>query len=375
MHTRVSTHAIGGPPLRDYLVGMSSSNEKGLVLVTGATGFLGLHCIVQLLQAGWAVRGTVRDLRRADGLRALLSEHVDGGDRLSFAAADLADDQGWAEALAGCRFVLHVASPVLSKIPKDPNEVILPAREGTLRVLRAAAAAGVERVVLTSSTAAVIYGHARDGQETYDEDHWSVLNSDVQPYEQSKTLAERAAWDFVASLHEGQRFELVAMNPGLILGPLLEKDFSVSGEVVKKLMMRELPGTPDVGWAMVDVRDVASAHVTAMTHPQAPGNRFILASEHVPMNDIARILASHYGQRGFKVPTRRLPSWVVKAVALLDKTTAMVVPELGKRQDVSSARARSVLGWTPRPIETTVIEMAESMIARGVLPSSAAARA
>jgi dihydroflavonol-4-reductase len=341
---------------------MTTTKENGLVLVTGATGFIAMHCVVKLLEAGWRVRGTLRRLSRAEGLTHVLRQYVDVGDRLSFVEADLSSDRGWPEAVRDCQLVLHVASPVPSAAPKHPDDVIAPARDGTLRVLRAAAQAGVRRVVMTSSTAAVFFGHARDGSKTYDEHDWSVLTDHVGAYEKSKTLAERAAWDYVAALPEANRMELVTINPGAVLGPVLSKDFSVSGEIVRKLLTREFPGCPDLGWAVVDVRDVADAHVLAMTRPEAAGQRFIVAREHVAMREIARILAEHFGPRGFKVPTRRLPGWVLKAVAVWDKTAAMTVRELGKRQDVSSERARKVLGWQSRGVERMVVDMAESMI-------------
>jgi nucleoside-diphosphate-sugar epimerase len=354
-----------------------ATHREDLVLVTGATGFLGMHCIVRLLQEGYRVRGTMRDPGRTEWLKAAVGQNVESVDRLSVVQADLGDDRGWREAAAGCKFVLHVASPVPMAAPKKADDVIVPARDGTLRVLRAAAAAGVQRVVLTSSTAAVLYGHKRDGSETYDEKDWSILNDEVGPYERSKTLAERAAWEYMASLPKDRAMELVALQPGTILGPVLDKDFSVSGEIVRKLMAREFPGCPELGWAVVDVRDVAEAHVAAMTRPNIAGQRFILAIEHVPMTDIARILADRFSPQGFKVPTRRVPSWVIRLAAMWDKTTALAVPELGKRQDVSSARARAALGWKPRGVEEMVVDMAESMIRHGVLtaPRKAAKQA
>ena len=344
------------------------STEEKLVLVTGANGFVAMQCIVQLLQEGYRVRGTLRSLDRANDIKATVGKHADvSSGRLSFVAADLARDEGWKEAAAGCSYVLHVASPVPRNAPKHPDDVILPARDGTLRVLKAAAAAGVKRVVMTSSTSSVLYGHKRDGSETYDEHHWTKLTSDVAPYDQSKTIAERAAWDFVKGLKDSERFEFVVMNPGLVLGPALSDNTSVSGEVVRKLLTREMPGCPNLGWAAVDVRDVAAAHITALTHPRAPGQRFILAIEHASMHQIAEILAQHFGPQGFKVPTRRVPNWVLRLVGVWDKTARMVVPELGKRQDVSSTRARTILNWKPRNLETMVVDMAESMIKLGIV--------
>ncbi|MBE7450941.1 MAG: NAD-dependent epimerase/dehydratase family protein [Kofleriaceae bacterium] len=339
------------------------------VLVTGASGFIAQHTIVRLLAAGYRVRGTIRSLARADATRAVLAAHAEVGDRLELVAADLAADDGWADAARGCRFVLHLASPLPARPPRHEDELIVPARDGALRVLRAAVAARAARVVMTSSVAAVVYGHARDGSRVYDEGDWSQLGPEVGAYEKSKTLAERAAWDYLAGLPAGERVELCTINPGLVLGPLLAADVSTSGEVVRKLLARELPGCPDIGWAVVDVRDVAAAHLAAMTTPAAAGQRFIVAIEHASMLDIARILDAELGSRGFRVPTRRVPGWVLRLVSLWDRTARLAVQELGKRQDLSSARAREVLGWQPRSLREMVIDMAESMIAHGVVPA------
>jgi nucleoside-diphosphate-sugar epimerase len=354
---------------------MASHANDGIVLVTGASGFVAMQCIVELLRAGWRVRGTLRDLARGEAVAAIVGREVDAGERLSFVHADLAADRGWAEAVAGCRFVLHVASPVPAARPARADDVIIPARDGTLRVLRAASAARVERVVMTSSTTAVFYGRARDGSKIYDEADWSVLSDAIGAYERSKTLAERAAWDYVGSLTAPDRLELVTLLPGAVLGPVLGKELSVSGEIVRKLLARELPGCPDLGWALVDVRDVAIAHVTAMTHPRAAGQRFILASEHVAMREIAGILAARFTPLGFKIPLRRVPSWLLKLIAMWDKTVALVVPELGQRQDVSNARAVAVLGWQPRGVAAMVVDMADSMIRHGVVAARAPATA
>ncbi len=336
------------------------------VLVTGASGFIGLHCCLALLDAGYRVRGTLRDLKRGDSLRQALEAHTEVGDRLQFFAADLLSDDGWDEATHDCRFVLHVASPLPSAPPKDEDELIVPARDGTLRVLRAAAAAGVERVVLTSSLAAVLYGRDRSGSQVFDESDWSIAEQ-CPPYEKSKTLAERAAWDFVASLPPERRFELVVINPGLVLGPVLEKDSGTSGEAVRKLLAREFPGCPHFGWAMVDVRDVAAAHVAALRVPEAAGQRFVCATDHVWMQDVAKILDRRFRERGYKVPTRSIPNFVVRLFALFDKTTRMVIHELDQHQYVSNRKIKNVLGWKPRSLEEMVVSMGESMIAHGVV--------
>lgn len=337
------------------------------VLVTGASGFIAQHTILRLLEAGYRVRGTLRSLAKADRVRAVLAAHSDAADRVDFVVADLNSDDGWRDAVRGCRFVLHVASPLPAVPPKDENELIVPARDGALRVLAAAVAEKVERVVMTSSVAAVVYGHARDGSKTYDESDWSELTREVGAYEKSKTIAERAAWDYIDGLPDDQRIELVTVNPGLVLGPVLSGDFSTSGEVVRKLLSREMPGCPDVGWAVVDVRDVADAEVAAMTAPEAAGKRFVLAIEHASLLDIATVLRDNFSGRGFKVPTRKVPGWLLKLVSVWDKTAKLAVQELGKRQDVSHERATRILGWQPRPLDEMVTSMGESMIEYGVV--------
>ena len=343
----------------------ASTPDTPLVLVTGASGFIAQHTIVRLLEAGYRVRGTIRSPGKADAVRAVVAAHTDPGDRLELVSADLMKDEGWADAVRGCRFVLHIASPLPLRPPRHEDELIVPARDGALRVLRAAVAEKVERVVLTSSVAAVAYGHAPDGSRTYDESDWTELSRKVGAYEKSKTIAERAAWDYLEGLPADQRVELVALNPGLVLGPLLSGEFSTSGEVVRKLLARELPGCPDVGWAVVDVRDVADAQLSAMTAAGAAGKRFILAIEHASMLDMAQVLKRRFPDR--KIPTRRIPGWVLRTVSLWDKTARLAVQDLGKRQNVSSQRAREVLGWTSHSLDEMVTSMAESMIAHGVV--------
>jgi dihydroflavonol-4-reductase len=337
-----------------------------LVLLTGASGFLGAHTTLALLHAGFRVRAAVRNVPKA---RARFARFVpaEQSERLSFVELELTRDDGWVEAATDCSYIVHTASPVPSGPVEDAAEVVEPARAGTLRALHAARSAKVRRVVLTSSTAAVIWGHSRDGSKVYDERDWTLLDDSVAAYQRSKTLAERAAWEYVGGLPENERFELVTVLPGAILGPLLDSHCSVSGTIVRALLAREFPGIPDLGFALVDVRDVAAMHVAAMTVPQAAGERFIVAGEHTAMQDIAAILARRYGPRGYRVPTRHLPSFLIRTMALWDKTAALTAKELGKRQDVSGAKAQAVLGWKPRSTEEMVAAMADSMIEHGVL--------
>ncbi|MFE7744583.1 SDR family oxidoreductase [Nocardia sp. NPDC057455] len=338
------------------------------VSVTGATGFVAGHVIAELLEHGYAVRATVRDLA-ATGKRAHLAERARRtGGELEFAQADLNSDDGWAAAVAGSIGVLHVASPFPTTPPDDERELVDTAVEGTLRVLRACAAAGtVRRVVLTSSIAAIASGHAEDGLRT--EADWTVVEHSPA-YQKSKTLAERAAWDFVAKLPAAERFELVVVNPGMVLGPLLSAATSTSHEPVRRLLAGDVPGTPRVGWAPVDVRDLAVAHRLALETPAAAGNRYICAGEHLWMEDMARILAEEYGPRGFRVPTRRLPNWIVRCVALFDKGVRLTLPTLGRVESLSADKARRELGWTMRPVRESVVDTAESLVQRGIVAVS-----
>lgn len=342
------------------------------VLVTGATGFIAQHCIVQLLEAGYDVRGTARSTDRNAQVKAILAASVSSAtksnldDRFEMVTADLTSDEGWSAAAAGCRFVQHVASPFPRKVPKDPDELIRPAREGVLRVLRAATDAGVERVVLTSSLAAVTYGHARD--HVFTEADWSNVDGPrIGAYEKSKTLAERAAWEYVASRPAGSRPELVAINPGLVLGPLLSSDWGTSGELVKLILDGVYPAVPNVYFSMVDVRDVAVAHLSAMTVPEAAGQRFLCAEAGHSMREVAAILAERFAPLGFKVATRKMPDLAMRALALFDKTARLAINNLGTNHLFDTSSIRRTLGWTPRPLEEMVVSMAESMITHGVV--------
>ena len=270
------------------------------VLVTGGSGFVGAHVILQLLSAGHEVRTTLRSLKREGDVRAMLNEgSEEPGDRLSFFAADLVSDAGWREAVAGCDYVMHAASPIPGSAPKHEDELIIPAREGTLRVLRAARDANVKRVVLTSSCGAVYYGHPPQ-KAPFDETSWTIANSELTAYVKSKALAERAAWDFMS--REGNGLELSVVNPAGIFGPILGPDSASSVDLIKRLM-NGMPGAPRIYFGVVDVRDVADLHLRAMTHPAAKGERFIAVSGNaISMVDIARILRARLGTRPDECP-------------------------------------------------------------------------
>ncbi len=300
------------------------------VLVTGATGFVAGHCIQELLTHGYTVRGSVRSLATA-------------------------------EAVNGCTYVWHVASPNPPAVPKHEDELIRPAVDGTLRVLRAATSSGtVRRVVLTSSIDAIRHGYADHRVRT--EADWSDVDH-CGPYPKSKVYAERAAWDFVRD----RRLELVTINPGLVLGPLLRAERTTSIEVIRLLLAHAMPAVPRLGFAVVDVRDIAVAHRLAMEIPNAAGNRYICAGEHLWMGDIATVLATEYGPRGYRIPTRPLPYWLMWAIARFDKTLRLALDYVGVPALVSADKAKRELGWTPRPARESIADAAESLVQHGIV--------
>lgn len=336
------------------------------VLVTGGSGFIASHVIIRLLEAGHRVRTTVRSPKREPEVRALLKQGgADPGENLSFAQADLLDDTGWAEAVSGCEYVLHVASPFPEKIPEDEEELIVPAREGALRVLRAARDLGVKRVVLTSSFAAIGYGH-EPREAPFDETTWTNVDAPLGAYVKSKTLAERAAWDFVAK--EGAGLELATVNPVGVFGPVLGRDYSTSILVVQRLMDGRIPGCPRLCFGAVDVRDVADLHLRAMANPVAKGERFLaIAGDFLTMLDIAKILKRRLGERAKRVPVRELPNWLVHVASWLDPAVKQILPELGSTKNATNAKAKRLLDWNPRPVEEAIVATAESLVRLGLL--------
>jgi nucleoside-diphosphate-sugar epimerase len=339
-------------------------------LVTGGSGFVGSHIILQLVAAGYQVRTTIRNLKREGDVRTMLKVGgVDPGNRLSFYAADLENDMGWREAVSGCDFVLHVASPLPPSVPKNEDELIVPAREGTLRVLRASRDAGVKRVVLTSSFAAIGYGH-KVRETPFNETDWTDPDGDdVAPYTKSKTLAERAAWDFLS--REGGSLELSVINPVAVFGPVLGPDYSASILLVQKMMDGTMPGTPQLYFGAVDVRDVADLHILSMTHPAAKGERFLaLAGDFLTMLDIAKILKARMGESAKRVPSRQLPNWMVRLASLRDPAIKLILPELGKKKNATNEKARRLLDWAPRSNEEALVAAAESLVRLGLLKDS-----
>jgi len=337
------------------------------VLVTGGSGFVGTHVILKLLEAGHEVRTTVRDLSREPEVRATLgAAGADPGDRLPFFSADLEKDGGWAEAVAGCEYVHHVASPFPQAQPKDENELIRPAREGTLRVLGAACDSGVKRVVVTSSFAAIGYGHGQRDTPYTEADWTDPEGPAVQPYMKSKTLAERAAWDFIA--REGNGMELAVVNPVGIFGPALNGDLSTTIFLVKTMLEGKMPGTPRLYLGVVDVRDVADLHLRAMTDPAAAGERFLaVEGEAMSFHQMAMVLRERLGAAAAKVPKRELPDWLIRLLAIFNPLAREAVPRLGIEASASNEKARRMLGWKPRSREEAIVASAESLIALGLI--------
>jgi nucleoside-diphosphate-sugar epimerase len=334
------------------------------VLVSGGSGYLAGWCIIGLIERGYSVRTTVRNPSRERDVHAAVSSQVDPAHHLTIHQADLTSDDHWDNVIEGCDYVLHVASPFPPKQPKDPDELIVPAREGTLRVLGKALDHGVKRVVVTSSVAAVRLAKGAE-KTTLDEGDWTDPDEDgLTPYVRSKTIAERAAWDLVKE--RGAEDRLAVVNPGAIIGPVLNDDLSYSIQSIERLL-NGMPGMPRLGFSFVDVRDVADLEIRAMTAPDAGGKRFIAVTRFLWMSEAGEILRNRLGEGAAKVPTRTIPDFVVRAMSLFDGGIRSIVGSLGKRSELSSERARSTLGWSPRPIEDTIAETGESLIEHGVV--------
>jgi dihydroflavonol-4-reductase len=285
--------------------------------------------------------------------------------RLKFFAADLNADAGWAEAMIGCGFVAHLASPLPAGVPKDANELIAPARDGALRALRAAKAAGVRRFVMTSSVAAVSYGRGR-GIHNFTEADWTQPDRPgISPYIRSKTIAERAARDWVAK--EGDGIEFCTVNPSVVLGPVWSRDYSASVVIVRKLLDGSMSACPDIGFGVVDVRDVADLHVRALKAPGMAGERFIASGRFMKLREIADVLRAELGAQAHKVTTRNVPDWLVRVMALFNPLARAVVGELGSVRNQDASHAKAVLGWSTRPVEQSIVDTARCLIDLGIV--------
>lgn len=335
------------------------------VLVTGGTGFIAQHCMLALLEAGYRIKTTVRSLSREGEVRAnLKTGGAEPGDRLSFVVADLGSDRGWAEAAADCAYAFHGASPTPSGDQVSEEDWVRPAVDGNLRLLRAARDAGVKRVVLTSAFGAIGAGHKPLGRLFVEAD-WSDLTGNIAPYQKSKTLAERASWNFIAQ--EGRGLELASVNPTMVLGPALGPDYSHSIRTIKQMLDGQ-PGHPKIKTCVVDVRDVADLHVRAMTHPAANGERFLATSgDSLWMVEIAKLLKERMGAAASNVSTRVLPNLLVRSMALTNPAMKGLVPLLGADLGASGEKARRLLGWAPRSRVDAIVASAESLVRLGLV--------
>jgi len=335
------------------------------ILVTGISGFIAKHCAVDLLRHGYRVRGTVRNQKKAEEVKATLGQHCDIS-QLEFVQADLLSDAGWEAAMQGVYGVLHLASPFILNEPKDPDELIRPAVEGTLRVLKAAVAAGAQRFVQTSSMAAVQYGHPKDRSAAFTEDDWTVLDGPgVTSYTRSKTLSERAARDFMNQQQTAMHY--ASVNPGLVLGPLLDRDMGGSAEVIQMFLRGKYPGCPRLSFGVVDVRDVATMHRLALETSEPSGGRYLGVSESAWFLDMMRPIKAQLGANAKKVPSFELPNFMIRLVALFDPAARSIVPDLGEELHIDNSRTRKALGIEFMGVNESAPAMARSLVDLGLV--------
>ena len=328
------------------------------VLVTGGSGFIALHCIDQLLEKGFMVRTTIRSESRKEEINKAMDKYPNLDQNLEFHICDLLKDEGWEAAVDGCDYVLHVASPFILEVPSDENVLIKPAVDGTLRVLNACSRADVKKVVLTSSVAAVAYGHGVE--KTYDESDWSNTGEDsgITPYAKSKTLAEKAAWNFVEELDPDKKFDFTVINPVGVFGPMLTRDIGTSNSLVSRLINGELPACPATHMGYVDVRDVAKAHVFSMLNSSTNNKRIIVSESEMFFVDVGRIL----NEAGFKKsPTKQMPNWLVKFLAIFIKELSGVTKSLGRRVDTDKSLAKSLFDWQYISAKDSILDTANQL--------------
>lgn len=337
-----------------------------LILITGISGFIAKHCAVEMLRAGYCVRGTVRSLAKGDAVRTTLAKHCDVS-KLEFVEADLLSDKGWADAAKGVYGVLHLASPFIIGEPKDENDLIRPAVDGTMRVLKAGLAAGSKRFVQTSSIAAIMAGHGYQRTKPFTEHDWTDLNGpDVSAYQKSKTLAERAARDYLNETKADIHY--ASVNPGFVLGPLLDKEFGASASVIQMFMKGKYPGCPALSFPCVDVRDIGKMHRLALETSEPSGGRYVGVSQSAWFVDMTRAIKAKLNKADTKkVPTRQLPNFVIKLIAIFDKSAKSIVPELGRRVDMDNSRTRKALGMEFIPVSESAPAMAASLVEFGLV--------
>ena len=331
------------------------------VLVTGASGFIGLHCIAQLLQAGYQVRGSLRSRARESEIRNALSKVVNTENRFEICELDLLKDDGWDEAVSGCDYVMHVASPLLDREPKDQDEIIRPAHEGLMRAIKSSVRNKVKRFVMTSSFSAIGYGHVKD---VFDESHWTDTTQKIGAYNKSKAIAEKAMWDYLDSLKDEEKIEAVAINPTLVIGASLSDDVGTSNIFLQKMLDGSYPVVPKVHFGYVTVKDTAKAHVAAMTHPHASGKRFILAERCMWLYEVNKILRKH----GYKkAPIRQAPNLLMKFLALFNNEASAIAGFVGKTKFTNSENAKNILKFSFENVEVGILEIAQQLESLGVI--------
>ena len=325
------------------------------VLVTGASGYIALHCISELLKKGYAVKGSLRNLDREEEVRSSIKkEEADAN--LEFCKLNLLSDDGWQDAMQGCDYLLHMASPFITYEPKNEDDLIRPAKEGTLRALKFAKDAGIKKVVLTSSVAAIAYGHKKPICGPSD---WSDINQNIGAYTKSKTIAERAAWDFINS-QEQKNMTMTTIHPGLVLGPLLSNDIDgASADIMSKLITGQFPGNPNLNFTIVDVRDVALLHVKAISSDESNGKRCLTTSkDYLHMSKLSSILR----EGGYKkAPSKNIPNFIVKFLALFSSEMKGVARNLDRKYEVDISETISLFNWKPIEIKKTILDMAASV--------------
>ncbi|MFT7687491.1 MAG: dihydroflavonol-4-reductase [Candidatus Azotimanducaceae bacterium] len=333
-------------------------SQKDKILVTGASGFIAGHIIIDLLKQGYQVRGTIRDLVKVDKLRAMFALHTDKADSIEFVAATLTDADCWAAAVEGCDAIFHIASPVPLEQPKNPDEVVIPARDGALNVLKAAHKAGISRIIMTSSVAAVS-AHADSHNAPQTEANWSDVNlPKITPYSLSKTIAEKAAWDYVESVGT---IKLTTVQPALVLGPALEADYGSSLEALMKLLRGDLPMVPKLGFGIVDVRDVAELHRIAFENDESIGKRLLCSNGFRWFSTISAQLIEEFPAYKKKLPTKEMPYFLVRVLAIFDKVISSFIDDIGKEVEYDCSTAKA-LGWQPRTPEEAISAGAKSLI-------------
>lgn len=334
------------------------------VLLTGISGFLGSHIALQLLNAGYKVRGSLRNLNRSDEVHQTMQTHMTNKDanidNLEFVSLDLLSDKGWDDAMQGVKYLQHTASPFVTTMPDDEMELIRPAVEGTTRAIKAALKADVKHIVLTSSMASIMYGHDKSRTAPFSEVDWTDPNAETNAYVRSKTYAERMAWELMDTANRHDNLSVI--NPSFILGPLLNKDAGTSGALIIRFLTGSVPAAPKINFSCIDVRDVATLHVLAMTSPEVAGKRLVTAGDSLSMLEMSHALKKQLPSFASKLPKFELPNWAVRIYAIFDADARSNLGELGHRKTIDASNARKLLGRDFITSEGAMGAMGQSLV-------------